>query len=95
MALAQSMDFVLRGTGSYNGLSSYVALAHTMVYRLMWHWLIQWSIVLCGTGSYNGLSSYVALAPTMIDFCTVVKGCSFFVLLVIYFALVFPGNFIK
>ena len=30
-----------------------------------------------GTGPYNGLSSYEALAPTMVDFCTVIKGCSF------------------
>ena len=30
-----------------------------------------------GTDPYNGLWSYVALAPTMIDFCTVIKGCSF------------------
>ena len=30
-----------------------------------------------GTGPYNGLSSYEALASKMIDFCTVIKGCSF------------------
>ena len=33
-----------------------------------------------GTGPYEGLSSYVALVPTMTDFCTVIKGCSVFLL---------------
>ena len=49
------------------------------------------------TGPYDGLSSYVALVPTMTDFCTVIKGCSVFLLFFWYicFVLVFPDYAIK